>query len=304
VPADRIDRALAAVVKALTESHGPGTVARLDAPAAYEEVKYVIPTGIAGLDRVFGVGGLPLGRLIEIYGAEHSLKSTVSKWLVAVAQKHGAVGKLIDAELSGAAEFDKQLGVQVDRTLVSQPDTLEEVFEIMLEGMNVLLRYKVPALYVFDSLAAAKLKEELEGAVDDDQAPALRARFLGKNIPKILDLLKKSDGLFGVVFVNQLREKIGASKFQKQTYAPGGRTIRHFYHVRIESTPFGMIKGPGDEPAGLRARFKAIKNKLAPPFQEVVLEYYFAPPLLVEEGKGPSRKRPVLAVTAPAAQEL
>lgn len=292
-PAATVNKALALVVSTLNEKYGAGTVAMLSQKGAYAEVAHVIPTGIDALDEVFGLGGIPLGRLIEIFGAEHSLKSTLSNWLVAIGQKQGIVAQKIDAELSGAAEFDEQLGVQVDRTLISQPDTLEEVFHIILDGIAIFNKLKVPALYVFDSLAASKLKAELEGELDETEAPALRARFLGKAIPKLTKLLKK--GFVTVIIVNQLRERIGATGYMKHTYSPGGRTLRHFCHVRVESTPLGQIK-KGEVAVGMRAKFKAIKNKLAPPYKECVLELYFNPPRLVPEGAAPKViRQPVVA---------
>mgnify|MGYP001587407902 CR=1 FL=1 len=286
---DKIGKALDAVVKALTEEHGPGTVARLGQRGAYAEVKYVVPTGIPALDDdVFGVGGLPLGRLVEIYGREQSLKTTFSRWITAAAQAHGATAHFLDFELSGSADFDRQLGAQESRTLISQPDTMEDGFALMLEGLAILNKAGVPSVYVYDSLAASKLKAQLMGELDEGEAPAEQARFLGKHLAKLIELLKP--GLACVVIVNQIRDKVGAPKFAKQSDSPGGHALKHFCHVRIETSFMGQIR-KGEKVIGLRSRFKAVKNKVAPPFGECVVEFYFDPLRLVPEAA--SRKQPV-----------
>lgn len=276
---DAVDAALDAVIAAVRKRHGPEAIARLSDEGAYAEIRRVIPTGLKSLDGVFGTGGLPLGKLIEIFGPEHALKSTLAKHLVAMTQRAGFVAHEIDTEQSGARVYDESLGIRAGRTLVSQLETLEVVFDTLFTAISIFEESRTPALFVWDSLAATPLQDELERPVDEEGRMAARALFLSRHMRTLVKRLKSGD--VGVVVVNQVRERIGALPFQKTTYSPGGRALRHYAHVRIEMTPLGQLR-EGSAVVGLKVRARAVKNKIATPFKEAELHFRFDPPRFTE----------------------
>jgi len=272
------DESITRILTAVTKKFGRGAVVRLGDPGAYEEVKVVIPTGFPSLDRVFGVGGLPMSKLTQISGRSSSGKTTLSKYLAMRAQMVGVLPSLKDTEKSGVLEYDVGLGVDPMHALAAQPSTMEDVFNQILE--EVAAAGKDRLLEIWDSIAATPLKEELEGGVEDSSPIGVRARFLSKHLPKLIDALNERIGL---LFVNQVRQKIGAMPYQIQTYAPGGNALDHYCHVHLQTTHIGYIKGEGPGDAiGMKFRVKAIKNKVAPPNREAELHLYFTPPRLID----------------------
>jgi recombination protein RecA len=277
-----ITNAIDAVIGAIDKEFGAGSIGRLGDKGIYPEIKTVISTGITALDAAIGVGGFPLGKLIEVIGPESSGKTTLCKHLAARAQMQGIVPIVLDVEQSGVLAFDQELGIEADFALGSQPDTMEDVFKYTDLALRTLIKKKVPGQVIWDSVAATPLASELERGYDEEGRMAERAGFLSRNLKKLVALL--SEGDVGLVFVNQLREKIGAAPWQKQTYSPGGRALRHYAHVRIEMTPQGFLK-QGDTAIGIKTRAKVIKNKVAPPYKEAELEIHWKPPRVVEAGK-------------------
>lgn len=275
---DTINRLLAVS----TKKFGKGAVVRLGDPGAYEEVKVVIPTGFPSLDRVFGVGGLPLGKLTQIFGKPSSGKTTLAKHLAMRAQMVGVLPSIKDTEKSGVLEYDVGLGVDPGHALAAQPSTMEDVFNQILSEVETA-KGKDRLLEIWDSIAATPLKEELEGGVEDSSPIGLRARFLSRHLKKLIDAL---DEKVGLLFVNQVRQKIGAAPYQQQDFAPGGYALDHYCHVTLRTTHIGYIKGSGDgpgvDPIGMKFRVKAVKSKIAPPNREAELHLYFTPPRLVD----------------------
>lgn len=279
---------------------GAGALMRLGDEGAYPEVTHVVSTGLPSLDAVFGTSvpdptvpggrrfGMPLGKLICIEGKESSGKTTLTKHLAARCQQCLVVPNIIDTEQSGVSEYDQGLGVRPLAATGSQPDTLEEVFTLTATTVEALEAAKVLGCVFFDSVAATPLASELEQGFDDAGGFPARAKYLSVNLPKLVKGLKS--GRVGLVFVNQVRQKIGATPYQKQTYSPGGFALKHWAHTILELTPFGLIK-VGDQVVGIKTRVRATKNKLATPHRECLLEIRFDPPRVVEEGGADRPKR-------------
>jgi len=277
------DESINRFLSVANKKFGKGAVVRLGDPGAYEEVKVVIPTGFPSLDRVFGVGGLPMAKFTQISGKPSSGKTTLSKYLAMRAQMVGILPSLKDTEKSGVLEYDVGLGVDPGHALAAQPSTMEDVFNQILSEVETAATGKDRLLEIWDSIAATPLKEELEGGVEDSSPIGLRARFLSRHLKKLIDIL---DERVGLLFVNQIRQKIGAAPYQQQDFAPGGYALDHYCHVHLKTTHIGYIKpegsGPGVDPIGMKFRVKAIKNKIAPPNREAELHLYFSPPRLVD----------------------
>ena len=222
----------------------------------------VISTGSMNLDMALGLGGVPRGRIIEIYGAESSGKTTLALHIIAEAQKEGGVAAFIDAEHALDPVYAKALGVNIDELLISQPDTGEQALEIA----DMLVRSGAMDVIVVDSVAALVPKAEIEGEMGDQQM-GLQARLMSKALRKLTGSISKSNTV--MIFINQIREKIGGFSFTPgpQTTTSGGRALKFFSTVRMEVKRIGSVK-QGDEVIGNEVTVKVTKNKVAPPFKE------------------------------------
>lgn len=226
----------------------------------------VIPTGIISLDKGLGVKGLPCGRVVEIYGPESSGKTTLTLSIIAQAQKAAGVAAFIDAEHAFDPSYAKLIGVKLEDLLISQPDTGEQALEIV----EALVRSNAVDLIVVDSVAALVPRAEIEGQMGDSQI-ALQARLMSQALRKLTAAISKSRAC--VVFINQLREKIGVM-FGSPEVTPGGRALKFYSSVRIDLRRIATITTP-DGPVGIRVRAKIVKNKVAPPFKEAIFEIMY-----------------------------
>jgi recombination protein RecA len=228
----------------------------------------VIPTGSIALDVALGIGGLPRGRVVEIYGPESSGKTTVALHAVANAQRAGGIAAFIDAEHALDPEYAAKLGVDTDALLVSQPDTGEQALEIT----DTLVRSGAVDVIVIDSVAALTPRAEIEGEMGDS-LPGLQARLMSQALRKLTGNIKRSNCL--VVFINQLRHKIGIMMpGQSPETTTGGNALKFYASVRLDIRRIGSIK-KGDEIIGNQTRIKVVKNKMAPPFKQVVTEILY-----------------------------
>ncbi|QER41214.1 recombinase RecA [Thermodesulfobacterium sp. TA1] len=261
-------KAVEAAITQIEKMFGKGSIMKLGEESKKIEVS-VIPTGSLSLDIATGIGGIPRGRITEIYGAEASGKTTLALHMVAEAQKQGGVAAFIDAEHALDLNYAKKLGVNIEDLLVSQPDTGEQALEIA----EVLARSGAVDLIVVDSVAALVPKAEIEGEMEDQQV-GLQARLMSKAMRKLTSAISKSNT--SVVFINQTRMKIGGgfSYGGPPETTPGGMALKFFASLRLEIKKIGSIK-EGQEALGHRVKVKVVKNKLAPPFKEVEFDIYF-----------------------------
>ena len=256
---DRTDRAKAieAAIANLEKQFGRGTVMRLGEQRV-DEIE-VISTGSLGIDAALGVGGVPRGRIIEIYGPESSGKTTLALHVVAQSQKLGGIAAYIDAEHAMDAVYAEKLGVKIDDLLISQPDSGEQALEIT----EALVRSGAVDIIVIDSVAALTPRAELEGDMGDS-LPGLQARLMSQALRKLTAVVGRSNTC--LVFINQIREKIGVMFGSPET-TTGGRALKFYSSVRLDIRRIGAIKD-GDVVVGNRTRVKVAKNKVAPPFRE------------------------------------
>ncbi|WP_411832488.1 recombinase RecA [Pseudoxanthomonas mexicana] len=259
-------RALAAALTQIERQFGKGSVMRMG-DRVIEAVE-AIPTGSLMLDIALGIGGLPKGRVVEIYGPESSGKTTLTLQAIAQCQKKGGTAAFIDAEHALDPIYAAKLGVNVDDLLLSQPDTGEQALEIA----DMLVRSGSVDIVVIDSVAALTPKAEIEGEMGD-QLPGLQARLMSQALRKLTGNIKRSNTL--VVFINQLRMKIGVMMpGQSPETTTGGNALKFYASVRLDIRRIGAIK-KGDEIIGNQTKIKVVKNKLAPPFKQVVTEILY-----------------------------
>lgn len=251
------DKALEAALAQIEKQFGKGAIMKLGDSALKDGIS-VIPTGCLELDYALGVGGVPRGRIIEIYGPESSGKTTVALHIVAESQKRGGTAAFIDAEHALDPVYARNLGVNVDELFVSQPDTGEQALEIT----ETLVRSGAVDIVVVDSVAALVPKAEIEGDMGDSHV-GLQARLMSQALRKLAGVIGKTNTV--VIFINQLREKVGVMYGNPET-TTGGRALKYYASIRLDVRKVDSIKN-GSDVIGNRTRIKVVKNKVAPPFK-------------------------------------
>ena len=262
---DNRRKALEAALGQIEKQFGKGSVMRMTGADSVRDVE-VISTGSLTLDTALGIGGLPRGRVIEIYGPESSGKTTLTLHVVAQAQKAGGVAAFIDAEHALDAQYAAKLGVNIEELLISQPDTGEQALEIA----DMLVRSNAVDIVVVDSVAALVPKAEIEGEMGDSHV-GLHARLMSQALRKLTGNISRSKTM--VIFINQIRMKIGVMYGSPET-TTGGNALKFYASVRMDIRRIGGIK-KGDEVIGNETRVKIVKNKMAPPFKEAIFEILY-----------------------------